>query len=311
MHKRCIVAAGVWLALALAASRALSHPGSGIAVDDQGNVSFTDTGRGVWQIANDGNVTLISEIAMHWMALDKEGAFADAPDQIGEWFGRVTPRGKKPTLLWCSDFPFTVGTDGNVYYAKMHGLTIMRRTPAGEEAAITKPEDFGFDDEHAVGVNGLACGSDGTLYLVMLDDLHQSEASADHWLWAVDRNGDVRLIAKNFIPERIPPSERHHEAIPEYCRGLAVDDADNVYVAATGSRCVLKVAPTGDASVVLRCDKPWSPTGVATADGAVYVLEYDDETPTEGRNWPPRVRKLSSDGNVSILMTVNRDDASQ
>lgn len=297
----------IWLPL-LSTGLASAHPGSGIAIDDQGNVSITDTGRGVWQIAQDGKATLISETAMHWMALDVEGAFADAPEQIGEWFGRLTPSGQKPTLLWCSDFPFTVGTDGNIYYAKMHGLTIMRRTPAGEEAAITGPEDFGFDDEHAVGVNGLACGPDGTLYLVMLDDLHQSEASADHWLWSVSQEGDVRLIAKNFIPERIPASERHHEAIPEYCRGLAVDGAHNVYVAATGSRCVVKVSPTGEAEVVMRCDKPWSPTGVAVADGAIYVLEYDDETPTEGRNWPPRVRKFTPEGGVSTLATIQRNE---
>jgi hypothetical protein len=295
----------------LSTSFVSAHPGSGIVVDGDGNVSFTDTGRGVWQIARDGDAKLISDIAMHWMALDGQGAFADAPNQFGEWFGRVTPRGQKPTLLWCSDFPFTIGTDGNIYYAKMHGLTIMRRTPAGKEAAITKPEDFAFDDEHAVGVNGLACGPDGTLHLVMLDDLHQSEASADHWLWTVSPDGDVRLIAKNFIPERIPPDERHHEAIPEYCRGLAVDDANNVYVAATGSRCVLKISPNGDVAVVMRCDKPWSPTGVAVADGAAYVLEYDDETPTEGRNWPPRVRKLSPEGGLSTLITVRRDEASR
>jgi hypothetical protein len=188
---RChrVIPIAICAALALWAGRVAAHPGSGIAVDDQGNVSFTDTGRGVWRIAKDGKATLISDIAMHWMALDEEGAFADAPAEFGEWFGRITPRGQKPTLLWCSDFPFTVGKDGNVYYAKMHGLTIMRRTPAGEEVAITEPEDFGFDDEHAVGVNGLACGPDGTLYLVMLDDLHQSEASADHWLWSIEPNG--------------------------------------------------------------------------------------------------------------------------
>jgi hypothetical protein len=92
---------------------------------------------------------------------------------------------------------------------------------------------------------------------------------------------------------------------------LAVDDDNNVYVAATGSRCVLKISPAGEAAVVMRCDKPWSPTGVAVAEGAVYVLEYDDETPTEGRSWPPRVRKLSPDGDVSTLITVKRDEDSQ
>ena len=233
-------------------------------------------------------------------------------EEFGEWFGRLTPRGERPTLLWCSDFPCAMGPDGNLYFPFMHGLTIKRRTPAGMESTVTTPGDFGYDDEHAVGVNGMACGRDGTIYIVMLDDLHQSEASADHWLYAVDASKSgaaaVRLVAKNFIPaeEIIPPGERHHEAIPEYCRGLAVDEAGNVFVAGTGNRCVLRVTPQGESTVILRCEKPWTPTAVAVHDGAVYVLEYDDETPTPGREWPPRVRRLAADGTVATIVMVKR-----
>jgi hypothetical protein len=290
-----------------------AHPGSGVFVDDQGAVFFVDTGRGVWQLAPDGKLTLLSNIAMHWLAYDAAGAFASAPDQFGEWFGRTTPPGQRPTLVSCSDFPCTLGRDGNLYFPFMHGLTINRRTPTGEELLIAAPRDFGYDDEHALGVNGIAAGSDNTLYIVMLDDLHQSSASADHWLYAVDPNAEaphrVRLVKKDFIPpdEIIPPSERHHESIPQYCRGLAADDESNVYIAATGNRCVIKVTPAGESSIVLRCEKPWTPTAVAFRAGDLYVLEYDDETPTEGRNWPPRVRKLTAAGEVSTLVTIQRD----
>src|SRR5687767_15145917 len=81
-----------------------AHPGSGIAVDAQGRVSFTDTGRGIWRVDGEGKLTLISKSAMHWMAIDPKGYFADSPDEFGEWFGRLTPRGEKPTLISCSDF---------------------------------------------------------------------------------------------------------------------------------------------------------------------------------------------------------------
>jgi hypothetical protein len=94
--------------------------------------------------------------------------------------------------------------------------------------------------------------------------------------------------------------------MPEYSRGMAVDQQGNVYIAVTGSRCVMKLTPQRETSIILRAEKPWSPTGVAEHNGDVYVLEYDDETPTEGRNWPPRVRKVAHDGTVSVIAAIQR-----
>jgi hypothetical protein len=73
-----------------------------------------------------------------------------------------------------------------------------------------------------------------------------------------------------------------------------------------GNRCVMKLTPDRESSVVLRAEKPWAPTGVAEHDGEIYVLEYDDETPTEGRNWPPRVRKVTRDGKVETIAAISR-----
>ena len=101
-----------WTLVVFAAFRsaaAFGHPGSGIAVDEKGRIYFTDTGKGVWRIDADGKLTLISESAMHWMAIDRKGAFSNSPEQFGEWFGRLSPKGKTPTLISCSDFPCVVG----------------------------------------------------------------------------------------------------------------------------------------------------------------------------------------------------------
>jgi hypothetical protein len=70
----------------------------------------------------------------------------------------------------------------------------------------------------------------------------------------------------------------------------------------------MKISPDGKSGVVLDCEPPWSPTGVAVLRGEVYVLEYDDETPTEGRNWPPRVRKVDRKGQVTTLAEIKRDE---
>jgi hypothetical protein len=289
----------------------------GVFVDDEGTVTFVDTGAGVWQVDGDGNRTLKSAQAWHWLAFDATGAWAKV-DEFGEWFQRVTPRGERPALVASSDFPVAIGPDESLYFPFMHGLTIKRRSPDGEETIVAEPSDFGYSnaedtDELGVGVNGIACGADGIVYIVMLDDLHQSEASADHWLYAIDpqasRERRVRLVKKDFLPasEIIAADQQHHEAIPQYCRGLAVDDAGNVFIAATGNRCVVRMTPAGESRIMLRCEKPWSPTAVAVRDGDLYVLEYDDETPVPGREWPPRVRRLAADGSVTTIAEVTRE----
>jgi hypothetical protein len=292
--------------LSILAATTVAHPGSGIAVDDRGVVYFTDTGRGVWRIDRGGKLTLVSESAMHWMAIDRKGSFSRQPAEFGEWFGRLTPEGQVPALLSCSDFPFVVGADGNIYYAKMHGLAVHRRTPAGAESVLVARERFGVGAERPVGVNGMACGPDGTIYVVSLDSLNKDVGSGEHAVYAVSPDGAVRTVAKDFVRDKPPPDQRHAEVRPEYCRGMAVGPDGAVYVAVTGSRRVMKLSAKGEASTVLTCAKPWTPTGLDVYRGEVYVLEYDDETPTEGRNWPPRVRKVGTDGVVTVLTVVNR-----
>jgi hypothetical protein len=57
------------------------------------------------------------------------------------------------------------------------------------------------------------------------------------------------------------------ETVPSYCRGLAIDSTGTIYVAATGSRSVLKIKPTGNINVVLK-------TGIAldNLQGLLYFI---------------------------------------
>ena len=55
---------------------ALAHPGSGIAVDREGQVYFTQTnGKGTWKVNTKGERTLVNERRDHWLAIDQEGFF--------------------------------------------------------------------------------------------------------------------------------------------------------------------------------------------------------------------------------------------
>src|SRR5829696_3916459 len=102
---------------ALLTTSASAHPGSGIVVDKDGQIFFTDTGRCVWKIDATGKLTDLPGSRFHWLAIDESGGFADSERTFGEWFERVTPKGATPCIIQCSDFPCTIGRDGNLYYA--------------------------------------------------------------------------------------------------------------------------------------------------------------------------------------------------
>jgi streptogramin lyase len=282
----------------LLGTSASAHPGSGIVVDKQGQVFFTDTGRGVWKIDGQGNLTRLPASLFHWMAIDEAGYFAESQKNFGEWFERVTPQSSKPALIMSSDFPLTINRDGNLYYAdtRPRSARIVRRTPDGKESVLAADEVF-------KGIAGIAAGPDGSLYITDPNAIRK-----------ITMDGKVSQFAS---PEIIgvgkdraigPPPE----ADAGYCRGLSVDPQGAVYVAATGSRRVLKITLGGDVSTILQAPSPWSPTGVAVSGGEVYVLEWQDAPPSllETRNaWIPRVRKVGRDGKITTLATISREAA--
>ena len=83
--------------------------------------------------------------------------------------------------------------------------------------------------------------------------------------------------------------------------GLAMDSNDAAFVADYGNRRVIKIAPAGAITKVMRTEEPWAPTGVAWKADNLYVLESGFAPPTR---YATRVRKLSADGKITVLATV-------
>ena len=138
MHASFLVRTLTSIALCvLLGTSVAAHPGSGIVVDKEGQVFFTDTGQGVWKIDTQGKLTYLPASRFHWMTIDEAGYFAESQKNFGEWFERVTPQSSKPALLMSSDFPLTINRDGNIYYAdtRLRSSRIVRRTPDGKETA--------------------------------------------------------------------------------------------------------------------------------------------------------------------------------
>ena len=298
MPTRLRTAACVLLVLlAILASTASAHPGSGIVIDKEGQIFFTDTGHGVWKVDAKGELTDLRTSRFHWMDMDNAGRFADFERSFGEWFERATPKGPKPCLVQCSDFPLTFGRDGHLYYAdtRKGAGRIVRRTPEGRETILAR-------DPALESIDGITCGPDGSLYVT------QNTGGKETAIRKITMDGAISTIASGFAgkePVKDPPAETP----AAYCRGLAVDAAGNVYVAATGNRRVLKITPQGQVSTILESASPWQPTGVALMNGDVYVLEWREPAASrleEREAWIPRVRKIARDGTVSIMASVSR-----
>jgi hypothetical protein len=265
-------------------------------VDKEGNVYFTDTGRGVWKIDTKGNLIYLTAQWFHWMAIDELGKFAGAQKDFGNWFERVTSQNSTPVVITCSDFPFTINSDGNLYYADTRpgSPRIMRRTPAGSETVLVSGEMY-------KDISGITAGPDGSLYVV------SASLIDNNTIRKITMDGKVSVFATGFRGKSVsnPPPE----TLATYCRGLAVDPTGNMYVAATGTRSVLKITPAGKVSTLLEAPSPWSPTGVTVFHGEIYVLEWKDAAPSETevrKAWVPRVRKIGVDGKITVLATVSR-----
>ncbi|HJQ80055.1 MAG TPA: hypothetical protein VJ828_08875, partial [Lacipirellulaceae bacterium] len=298
------------------AGRALAHPGSGIFVDAQGQVYFTDTGEGVWKIDAKGKLDRMPGSAWHFMAGDIDGRFANVPDAFGRWFERASPRGSVPAILLCSDFPCAVGKDGNLYFANTlpffsdnpRPTFIVRCTPDGKQTMATDGigiQTANHGNELSLGhVTGLAAGDDGSIYI-----MQSPPDSDDHGIFKLTVDGKLTEFAGRFL-NREDGVALEPGVSKTYCRGLAVGSQGDVYVAVNGGRRVVKVTPQGIAANVLQAEKPWSPTGVALLNDEVYVLEYTDFppgwNPEDRRGWIPRVRKVGRDGKVVTLATVAR-----
>ena len=288
----------ITIMLLFVANEVVAHPGSGIVVDRQGNIYFVDTGSGVWKIDRNGKVTRLSGPAYHWMAIDVDGRLTNATlPYFSSGDATVTRVGVEPTLLLSSDFPITVGGDGNLYYPWLRAnepLKVFRLAPSGT-TAVLQALPTNTEGGQLRWLNGIVAAPDGSIYY-----------TEDRAVRRITPQGKLTTVADNVtlsVCDSIPELEADRRP---YLRGLDVDAQGTVYVAATGCGAVLKITTDKKITTVLRTSSPWSPTGVAVFGTDLYVLEYLHTPGDNSRDWLPRVRKLTSDGHVVTVATIDR-----
>jgi hypothetical protein len=286
-------------------SAAFAHPASGIVVDKNGNVFFIHTGQGICKIDAQGKLEYIHEVSGggHFLALDVDGKYP--PAAYPQLFKRITPADARPAILFASGgAPFVVNKDGNLYYGSGYpggedtapaGLTLTRMTPDGKRTLFA-PSLKATLARMNEAVTGLAAGSDGSLYV-----------ACPGAILKVTMEGAVTTLVHPLVvtdcDNYVPADARSPFFHAPYLRGLDVAADGTIYGAVTGCRRVVKITPGGKVEIILKAERPWTPTGVVVHDGQVYVLEYSNGNDAPDKGWRPRVRRLSRDGKVTTLAT--------
>jgi hypothetical protein len=294
--RRSLVISLTNLLVAVFSMSIMAHPGSGIVVDRRGEVYFLDTGSGVWKIDLQGKLTQLPGPRFHWLALDADDCFSTAHLPAGAG-GDITRVGMSPTLLVASDYPVAIGTSGLLYYPSYtsgSGLQLMELTPANHTRMLTNLSAVGTRDLR--WLNGLAAGTDGSLYYTEDDAIRR-----------INARGEVStVVAKPKIPTCVSIAGSSRPML----RGLAADSNGTIYVAASGCGSLLKVSARGQVTTVHQLQSPWTPTAVALFKDNVYVLEYLQTAaamePEDRSAWLPRVRKITANGRSTIIASIDR-----
>ena len=246
MHHRLRYFAIATVALfAILVPIALAHPGSAIAVNQDGRVYFVDTGGGVFSIVRKGQVVRHDGPAFHWFALDSTGQFRTTswptiPD------GELRAVGVNPTIILSSDVPVTIA-EGGFYFPEGRGdgrIQIVGVAPSGKRSVRAVLPPVRRHGELITWLNGLAPGPSGSLYY-----------TEDRAVRTIDSRGRVTTLADvATVPgcSEVPGTE----ADVPYLRGLAVAADGTAYVAASGCGAVLKISPRGAVTLILSASPP-------------------------------------------------------
>jgi hypothetical protein len=289
----------LFIQVCLIVSEVSAHPGSGLVIDQSGNLYFAYTGVGVAKITPGGKISFIYRAVGggHWICLDEKGFFAFAKPR---YFDRITALGEKPVILYASGgSPIVVNPDGNFYYCggpngiMLPGAKTLIRETAQKKQTLFCPGLEKFLDGIQDGITGLAAAADSSIYIACWNAILR-----------VTPDGKLKTMVHPVVVKDcdVDPADHREEnrGIP-LLRGIAVDPGGTVYVAATSCHCLLQESPDGKLKTILKAERPWSPTAVALYHGEIYVLEYTHANGPASEGWVPRIRKIGKDGKISLV----------
>jgi sugar lactone lactonase YvrE len=286
-----------------------------LKITPEGKVSTFAVG-----VEGEGRERKVRFANLHALSLDARGNLytcGDAGD-TGVW--KIDPAGKmtrhyppqgwyQQLLIGTGGDPFTVDADGTIYCINEKGAEycqILKVSPAGRVSQFAGGE-AGFSDGEkdkarfqGLHSGALRFGPDGCLYV-----------AEPYAVRKVTKEGQVTTLAGGAEGGYADGDGK--AARFGFLRGLAVDRDGAVYAADAKNLRLRKITADGKVTTVAGSGTRGGrdgkgeeaafdePSGVAVdAKGNVFVLEL------VGREWKPRVRKLSPGGEVSTLADLSR-----
>lgn len=267
------------ISLAIAA-----HPGIGIVKDRKGNIYYTDL-KQVWKISSDGTKTaVVTGVHTHELYIDEQDNLygehlwynGESKDTWGHYVWCLKNTGElvkeiNPTEGFLTNYGFARDSAGNMYWVERFTVSkIMKKSKSGEITKLAEGK-FGF-------IGWLFASKNGALYFTENNKLHKlfADGKSDSYRMETlaenlgSRSADFKIMGRNYTSY-----------------GIWTDAAENIYLAMTESKKVIRISADGKPETILDSNSLWLIcSGLFDDNGNLWVLE---NSPTND----VRARKIS------------------
>lgn len=217
-----------------------------------------------------------------------------------------------------------VAPDGSVYVVDAGNRRIRRVSHDGRITTVAGTGESGFAGDGGPATaaqlddpSGVAVGGDGQLYISDTENHRVRRVAVDGLIYTVAGNGSEGLTrhsrdgrvesAAESPEERMLDQGLADKAFVGHPVAVAVDPAENLYIAELANHRVRKVAPDGaivtvagtgtqgfggDGGPAVTASLSGPTSVVAGSDGSVYIADYGNR----------RVRKVSPDGTITTVV---------
>jgi len=257
---------------------AFPHPGPGIVKDSKGNIYYTDL-KQIWKLSPRGTKSIaVPDVHAHELYMDARDHLygehlwyeGEASDKWGHYVWCLQPGGrvvkvKDSTEGFLQEYSFVRDRSGSMYWVERGDTCrFVRRDTTGRKTII--------HEGVYRNVRWMHCSEEGDVYFLDLDALYKIPQGEERTQLLVSELAGGSW--KNIVFDRM------HSVF-----GIWLDREKNIYAAVLQNKCVKKITPEGEVSIVCMSEGNWDPTGGLFDDaGNLWILEV--------QGWEARVRQV-------------------